>query len=862
MFHKYAANLVDHPQAMKKSSRNFARAWAPEKTVLSIGAIFGSAILLVSSVEGTQAGGEKRLSEKRSQRLSSESVQEFWKFMPNGVSAVAQRQLSVADRVAYQYAIEEVYWRHRIWPGGKGNPKPPLDQVMSSSQVERKVENYLRNSQILSDQWQRPITSEQLQAEMERMASQTKQPDVLHELFVSLNNDPTLIAECLARPLLAERLVSNLFAGQKEQIESWMAGKKARQTLAESIASYTLPQVTGSPIGCIDDGWIATTTTNMPVRRNRHTGVWTGTEMIVWGGEGELDSGGRYSPSTDSWVATSTTGAPEGRMFHTAVWTGIEMIVWGGVYFDGMGFPSLNTGGRYNPSTDSWVATTTSGAPSPRSHHTAVWTGTEMIIWSSSNPGGRYNPSTNSWVAISTTGAPAGRARHTAIWTGTQMIVWGGSGEDGDQDTGGRYTPSTNSWVATRTTGAPAARDSHTAVWTGTEMIVWGGTFFDGTSNQSLNTGGKYNPSTDSWLATSTIGVPAVRTLHTAVWTGTEMIVWGGTFYDGTGDQWMNTGGRYTPSTNSWVATSTNGAPDKRAEHAAVWSGTEMIVWGGYVEENGVGINRGTGGRYCAQSGVPHPPILGNISTRLRVETDDNAMIGGFIVTGTQAKKVIVRAIGPSLPVSGALVDPILELRDSSGQLIRTNDNWRSDQEQEIMATGIPPSNESESAIVETLPANGSAYTAIVKGAQNGTGLGLVEVYDLDQTVDSKLANISTRGLVRAGDNAMIAGTIVLGQTEQSVLVRAIGPSLTLQGKLADPTLELRDANGTLLRANDNWRSDQEQEIMATGIPPSNDLESAVVATLPANGAAYTAIVRGVNDATGVALIEIYGLAN
>ena len=253
--------------------------------------------------------------------------------------------------------------------------------------------------------------------------------------------------------------------------------------------------------------------------------------------------------------------------------------------------------------------------------------------------------------------------------------------------------------------------------------------------------------------------------------------------------------------------------------------------------------------------------VLGNISTRLRVETGDNALIGGFIVTGTQPKKVIVRAIGPSLPVSGALIDPILELRDSSGGLVRANDNWRSDQEQEIISTGIPPGNDLESAIVETLPANGAAYTAIVRGANEATGVGLVEVYDLDHTVDSKLANISTRGIVQTGNDVMIAGTIVLGETSQRVLVRAIGPSLPVPGALNDPTLELRDGNGTVMRANDNWRSDQEAEIVATGIPPTNDLESALIETLPAGGAAYTAIVRGANDTTGVALVEVYGLA-
>jgi hypothetical protein len=153
-----------------------------------------------------------------------------------------------------------------------------------------------------------------------------------------------------------------------------------------------------------------------------------------------------------------------------------------------------------------------------------------------------------------------------------------------------------------------------------------------------------------------------------------------------------------------------------------------------------------------------------------------------------------------------------------------------------------------------------SAYTAIVRGVNNRTGIGVVEAYDLDRTVDSKLANISTRGLVQTGDNVLIGGLIVLGQDPQNVIVRAIGPSLNVPGKLADPTLELRDGNGGLIRSNDNWRTDQEAEIISTGIPPTNDLESAVVETLPANGASYTAIVRGVNGTTGVAVVEVYAL--
>lgn len=244
------------------------------------------------------------------------------------------------------------------------------------------------------------------------------------------------------------------------------------------------------------------------------------------------------------------------------------------------------------------------------------------------------------------------------------------------------------------------------------------------------------------------------------------------------------------------------------------------------------------------------------------METGDNVLIGGFIVTGTQPKKVIVRAIGPSLApfFPAVLADPILELRNSSGSLIAVNDNWRSDQESEIIATTIPPSHDLESAIVVTLPANNSAYTAIMRGLNNETGIGVVEAYDLDQTVDSKLANISTRGLVQTGDNVLIGGLIVLGQDPLRVIVRAIGPSLPVGGALGNPILDLHDGDGTLVASNDDWREDpaQESEIIATGIPPTNDLESAIVKNLAPGS--YTAIVRGVNNTTGVAVVEAYGL--
>jgi hypothetical protein len=260
-----------------------------------------------------------------------------------------------------------------------------------------------------------------------------------------------------------------------------------------------------------------------------------------------------------------------------------------------------------------------------------------------------------------------------------------------------------------------------------------------------------------------------------------------------------------------------------------------------------------------------------NISTRLKVDTGDNVLIGGFIITGSDPKKVIIRGIGPSLSgtVQGFLADPTLELHQG-GATLATNDNWKtrpdgSSQQAEIEATTIPPTNDLESALVATLPANGAGYTAIVRGKNNTTGIGVVEAYDLDQAANSKLANISTRGFVETGNNVLIGGFIA-GNGITKVIVRAIGPTLVNAGvtnPLADPTLELHDGNGTTIRSNNNWKvredgSSQQAEIEATTIPPTNDLESALVQTLtPGN---YTAVVRGINGTTGIAVVEVYNI--
>jgi hypothetical protein len=285
---------------------------------------------------------------------------------------------------------------------------------MSQAQLESKVHDYLRKSQALQDYWQQPITSEQLQAEMNRMAKHSKQPEVLRKLFQALGNDPFVIAECLARPVLADRLVTKLQNEEGVQVTTvaWLrdpprSGMSTAETQApkkvaaiDSIAKavqvnrpYRLPALASPSAGCIDDTWTPTSTENVPDARASNTAVWTGSEMIVWGGEygwASLNDGGRYNPNTNTWTTPSTTS--DGRYLHTAVWTGSEMIVWGGA--GDINFWS--TGGRYHPASDSWTATSTLNAPAARSEHTAVWTGSEMIGWGGQvgwdyfNTGGRY----------------------------------------------------------------------------------------------------------------------------------------------------------------------------------------------------------------------------------------------------------------------------------------------------------------------------------------------------------------------------------------------------------------------------------------------------------------------------------------
>ncbi len=308
-------------------------------------------------------------------------------------------------------------------------------------------------------------------------------------------------------------------------------------------------------------------------------------------------------------------------------------------------------------------------------------------------------------------------------------------------------------------------------------------------------------------------------------------------------------------------------------------SGTNVFVADTLANKVGKYTTSGATVNASLITGLNHPtePTIApgkllNISTRADVQTGPNVAIGGFIVTGSDPKTVIVRGIGPSLTqpgLAGVLQNPTLELHDASGAVIAQNDDWRvtqiggvitTDQQTEIQDSGVAPSNDLESALIAVLPANNASYTVVLRGAGASSGTGLVEVYDLSQTAKSTLANISTRGFVGIDNNLLIGGVIV-GGGDSNIIVRAIGPSLTaagVVGTLQDPVLELHNGSGTIIASNDNWKDTQQAAVFASGIAPTVDAESAIVTKVPAGN--YTAIVRGKNNTTGVALVEAYDL--
>ncbi|WP_456375910.1 Kelch repeat-containing protein [Thiolapillus sp.] len=409
------------------------------------------------------------------------------------------------------------------------------------------------------------------------------------------------------------------------------------------------------------DSWQATASQWSPRKRSGHSAIWTGNEMIIWGGRewSQLDSGGRYDPITDLWTPVSQVDAPAARQAHTAVWTGTEMLIWGGDGWDG-NTVYMQDGGRYNPITDSWQAVSIAGAPSVRNMHTAVWSGNEMIVWGGWNgsiylgSGGRYDPAADSW-AILPSGSLAARIGHTAVWSGSAMLIWGGYYYDSDfvyLQTGAKYDPTTNDWTPISTISAPSPRAYHSAIATEQGMIVWGGKYQNGSGMQFLRTGGRYNTATDTWYATAITNAPARRALHTAVWAPDqkEMIIWGGEKSDTLGDL-VNTGGRYNPITNTWTPVSQVAAPVPRSGHSAVWTGKEMIIWGGfdvlYTPRQSMGIyypysSYMVGGTVTGLAPGTSVVVQNNLGDDLIVSTDGSFVFDTEMIDGSSYEVTVL----------------------------------------------------------------------------------------------------------------------------------------------------------------------------------------------------------------------------
>ena len=422
--------------------------------------------------------------------------------LATAISATPGATLDPDARVAGMKAIERVYWNHRIWPAANQTRKPGLEAVLPDDVIRQHAQDVIERSVELEQRWDVRITSAMLQAEVERMARETRNPAMLRELFDVLDNDPQLIAECLARPILVDRLWTYVHAHAHAHASKTPASETPA---SEPLMSDTAP---------VDMSSFAPDSAGL-------------------GRVPDLPQSGSCTP--DTWSGPLQKVASR-RMSHSAVWTGTEMIVWGG---DSEG-TTVNTGGRYNPATDSWTVMSPTNAPPPSNVHSAVWTGTEMVVWGTTTwfavGGARYNPSSDSWRSMSQTNAPVTAGGQTLLWTGSKILVWGGYDNDTgrETDTGGIYDPSADTWIATSLVNAPSARQGQAAVWTGSRMIVWSGRNYDPDAiiTTEFSDGGSFDPVANAWTPISTVNAPTPRTDGVAVWTGSKMVVWGGVYED------------------------------------------------------------------------------------------------------------------------------------------------------------------------------------------------------------------------------------------------------------------------------------------------------------------------------------------
>lgn len=561
--------------------------------------------------------------------------------------AATARELTFEDRVTAQEAIERVYWGHRIWPSENPQPKPPFEAAMPEAAIRSKVEDYLKKSRALEEIWKRPITAAHLQAEMRRLARDTRQAQLLEEIFAALHSDHVLIGECLARPLLVDRLIRDWYSSDerfhgevKRRAEEALLTGNGLESMSEYGAvldrrSWRLCE----PGALCEDGTLqldGTMLLGVKAMDELHEHLFKSVSVdpsVTRAASKAMTSPAssttssallRTSPLIESETSFTVTMIlqDDGQTVRTlaASWQKVPFSTWWRKEAKGilttitvpMNVYELRRIDSGQCTDDTWKPTSYDG-PSNRNLNTTVWTGSEMIVWGGhtcpscsdgTSSGGRYDPLTNTWKPTgSGSDLPSARQGHSAVWTGTEMCIWGGADGMNALETGACYDPITDSWRP-MATGAlvPIGRTRNTVVWTGSEIIVWGG---NGPNHELLNSGGRYSPVMNTWQSVG-IGAntPPARANHTAVWSGSEMVIWGG---QGAGGA-LNTGGRYDPVSDSWRTTSLDGdVPEARRLHSAIWTGSEMIVWGGDT----IGHNLNSGGRYDPSSDTWQRTSLG-----------------------------------------------------------------------------------------------------------------------------------------------------------------------------------------------------------------------------------------------------------
>ena len=598
-------------------------------------------------------------------------------------------------------------------------------------------------------------------------------------------------------------------------------------------------------------------TGSMAQIRGNHTATSlpNGNVLVAGANRAEL-----YNPANRTWTPTGILNEARYAGYTATRLANGKVLVAGGI--SGAIFETVSAE-LYDPATGTW--TPTGSLTVGRYSHTATLLADGRVLvaggfqQSSFHPPSPvsaaelYDPATGTW---SITGSlVTGRGGHTAtLLPNGRVLVTGGKSATFSLASAELYDPATGSW--TETGALVTARDGHTATLLGNgRVFVAGGNNLSNGDYSYLASAELYDPQSGAWTPTGSLG--NARAFHTATLLPTgKLLVAGG--LDSTGH---SSASAELDELSIEKRAATGSLITSRVGHTATLLNDGTVRVAGGFTSNGDSSTA----LFSAELYGKSMPTLLNISTRTNVRTGDKVLIGGFTITGTEPKTVIVRGIGPSLPVAGALADPVIEVHGPGGELLGSNDNWgQAPTSQQISDSGLAPSNELESALWGVI--NPGAYTVILSGKDEGSGVGTVEVYDLDEAADSRLANISTRGFVDSGDNVMIGGLIVGGGSASGaagVVVRALGPSIPVSDALANPTVELHDENGTAIAFNDDWKTrpdgtSQQAEIEATAIPPSNDLESAFVRTL--SPGSYTAIVRGKNNGIGIGLVEVYHL--